>query len=67
MEEDAEEEEVTVEDAERRFSLVVTLRPLPNNTHPLEDTSREAINRAVSKAFRSLEEVIVVANHISRF
>ena len=67
VEEVAEEEEVMVDDAERRVSLVVTRRPLPNNTHPLEDTSREAINRAVIKAVRSLEEVMVVTNHLSRF
>ena len=46
MEEVAEEEEVTVEDAERRVSLVDTRRHQPNNTHPLEDAIREVINRS---------------------
>ena len=67
MEEVAEEEEVAVEDAEQRVNLVVTRRPQPNNSHPLEDTSREATNQAVSKAARFLEEVMVVTNHLSRF
>jgi hypothetical protein len=67
VEEVAEVEEVAVEDAERRVSLVVTRLHQPNNSHPLEDTSREATSRAVSKAVRFLEEVMVVTNHLSRF
>ena len=55
VEEVAEEEEVTVEDAERRVSLVVTRRPLSINTHPLEDTSREAINWEVGNHHNLLQ------------
>ena len=66
-EEVTEEEEVVVEEAERRVSLVGIHRHQPNNTHPLEDTSREVTNQEVIKAGIFREGDMVVTNHLRRF
>ena len=55
-----------MEDAEQRVSLFDTRWHQPNNTHPLEDTSREFINQEVRKVGSFQDEDMVVTGNLRR-